>query len=88
MKTYKIHLIRHGMTDANDKHLYIGGRTDLPLSPEGFADLLKLYGVQHVVYGHLHGAGLAGAIVGDVDGVCYHQVSCDGLGFKLAQIIE
>ena len=40
MKTYKIHLIRHGMTEANDRHLYIGGRTDLPLSAEGFADLL------------------------------------------------
>ena len=40
MKTYKIHLLRHGMTDANEKGLYIG-RTDLPLSPEGLADLLK-----------------------------------------------
>lgn len=41
MKTYKIHLIRHGMTAANEQHLYIGGRTDLPLSPDGFADLLQ-----------------------------------------------
>ncbi|MBE6764233.1 MAG: histidine phosphatase family protein [Ruminococcaceae bacterium] len=41
MKTYKIHLIRHGMTEANEKHLYIGGRTDLPLSPEGLADLIE-----------------------------------------------
>lgn len=57
-------------------------------SQEGFADLLKAYGVEHVVYGHLHGAGLAGAINGEVDGLCYHQVSCDGLGFKLKQIFE
>ena len=55
---------------------------------EGFADLLKLYGAENVVYGHLHGAGLAGAISGDVDGIVYHQVSCDGLGFQLAQIFE
>ena len=39
MKTYKIHLIRHGITDANLKGLYIGNRTDLPLCPEGFKQL-------------------------------------------------
>ncbi|MBQ8507734.1 MAG: metallophosphoesterase [Clostridia bacterium] len=54
----------------------------------GFADLLSEYGVKTVVYGHLHGAGLAGAIHGELDGITYHQVSCDGLGFKLAQIFE
>ena len=54
----------------------------------GFADLLKAYGAEHVVYGHLHGAGLAGAIEGEIDGVIYHQVSCDGLGFRLALILE
>lgn len=41
MKTYKIHLIRHGITDANQDGRYIG-RTDLPLSPEGFSALLEL----------------------------------------------
>ena len=41
MKTYKIHLIRHGMTEANNDGRYIG-RTDLPLSPEGLAALLQL----------------------------------------------
>ncbi len=39
MKTYKIHLIRHGLTEANQDGRYIG-RTDLPLSPEGLAALL------------------------------------------------
>lgn len=39
MKTLKIHLIRHGMTDANLEGRYIGCRTDLPLSPEGFNEL-------------------------------------------------
>lgn len=57
-------------------------------SAEGFSDLLKQYGAQDVVYGHLHGAGLAGAIRGEVDGLRYHQVSCDGLDFKLARIRE
>ena len=41
MKTYKIHLIRHGMTEANDKGLYIG-RTDLPLSADGFVQLARM----------------------------------------------
>ncbi len=41
MKTYKIHLLRHGMTEANADGRYIG-RTDLPLSAEGLASLLKL----------------------------------------------
>ena len=41
MKTYKIHLIRHGMTEANADGRYVG-RTDLPLSPEGLAALLSL----------------------------------------------
>lgn len=41
MKTYKIHLIRHGKTTANSDGVYIG-RTDLPLSPEGLQELLAL----------------------------------------------
>lgn len=41
MKTYKIHLLRHGMTEANADGRYIG-RTDLPLSAEGLAALLAL----------------------------------------------
>jgi len=39
MKTLKIHLIRHGATDANYKGQYIGCKTDLPLSPEGLNEL-------------------------------------------------
>ncbi len=42
MKTYKIHLIRHGMTDANIDGRYIGCKTDLPLSPEGLRELKDL----------------------------------------------
>ena len=54
---------------------------------EGFTDILKAYGVYDVVYGHLHGAGLQFAFNGERGGVIYHQVSCDGLGFKLRRII-
>ena len=56
-----------------------------PLTEEspGFSDILEAYGVRDCVYGHLHGAGLFGAVRGERRGVRYHQVSCDGLGFKM-----
>ena len=42
MKTLKIHLIRHGATDANYDGRYIGCKTDLPLAPEGLNELRLL----------------------------------------------
>ena len=42
MKTLKIHLIRHGSTDANILGQYIGWRTDMPISPEGLTQLKYL----------------------------------------------
>ena len=42
MNTLKIHLIRHGATDANYKGEYIGCRTDIPLAPEGLTELRML----------------------------------------------
>lgn len=56
-----------------------------PLSDEavGFSDILEAYGVADCVYGHLHGAGLYSAVRGERNGIRYHQVSCDGLDFKL-----
>ena len=40
MKSYKIHLLRHGLTEANERGWYLG-LTDLPLSPSGLAALLE-----------------------------------------------
>lgn len=42
MKTLRIHLIRHGATDANILGQYIGCKTDAPLSPEGLNELRLL----------------------------------------------
>ena len=42
MKTLKIHLIRHGNTDANYKGQYIGSKTDIPISPESLNELKYL----------------------------------------------
>ena len=54
----------------------------------GFTRLLEEYGVSHVFYGHLHGASLRQAFRGEKGGVVYHQVSCDGLGFRLLCLDE
>ena len=42
MKTFKLHLIRHGLTEANFKGIYAGSGTDLPLAEEGIAQLEQL----------------------------------------------
>lgn len=42
MKTYKIHLIRHGKLDACHNGKYIGKKTDVPLSAEGMSELKEL----------------------------------------------
>lgn len=59
-----------------------------PLTEEepGFSDILERFGVEDCVYGHLHGAAIHGAVRGVRRGVRYHQVSCDGLGFKLYKL--
>jgi alpha-ribazole phosphatase len=41
MKAYHIYLLRHGMTEANEKGQYIGS-TDVPLCEEGEKNLLEL----------------------------------------------
>lgn len=41
MRTYKIHFIRHGQTQGNIEGRYIG-RTNLPVCPEGFAEMAQL----------------------------------------------
>jgi len=55
---------------------------------DGFSDILTAFNVDMCVYGHLHGAGLQWAFNGEKDGVMYHQVSCDGLGFRLLEIMS
>ena len=42
MKYYKLHLIRHGLTQGNLDGLYIGSGSDLPLCAEGRAQLKTL----------------------------------------------
>ena len=49
--------------------------------------LLEQYAPQHVVYGHLHGPATRAAFTGEHNGIEYHLVSCDALGFKLRPIL-
>lgn len=51
-----------------------------------FTTLLEKYGVSKVVYGHLHGAGIRTGFNGEWNGIEYRLVSCDSLGFQLAEI--
>lgn len=51
-----------------------------------FTDLLSKYEINDVVYGHLHSRGIKQAFKGNKDGVNYHFVSCDGIGFKLYEL--
>ena len=53
MKTFKLHLIRHGMTAGNLQGLYIGSGTDLPLCDEGrvFVHNLEFYFVFYLIRG-------------------------------------
>ncbi|MDE5834648.1 MAG: histidine phosphatase family protein, partial [Ruminococcus sp.] len=54
MKGYRISVLRHGMTDANEKGIYIG-KTDLPLSSKGTSEIASKmdefdYPTVHKVY--------------------------------------
>jgi predicted phosphohydrolase len=49
--------------------------------------LLSAYKPRHVIFGHLHGESVKGAIEGEFDGIHYHLTSCDYLNFKLKQIL-
>ena len=48
--------------------------------------MLEAYAPDDVVYGHLHGASLHGAVTGEIRGIRYHCVSCDGLGFRVYRL--
>ena len=47
-----------------------------------FTEILEEYHVNTVVYGHLHGAGIQIGFTGIHNGIGYHLVSCDSIGFS------
>lgn len=42
MRNYRIHLVRHGMTEENGNGQYIGSKTDSSLSTQGMKELIDL----------------------------------------------
>ena len=56
--------------------------------PTDFADQLRGHGVDHAVYGHLHGRSCLGSFEGDHEGTRYHLVSADHLQFVPRLIAE
>lgn len=56
---------------VNDRH-----------EPSAFTRLFEKFPVRHCIYGHMHGPSQRRAMVGERDGIRYHMVACDGIGFK------
>ncbi|ATD57909.1 metallophosphoesterase [Clostridium chauvoei] len=53
-----------------------------------FTELFKEYGVEKVIYGHLHGPSLRNVINGERDGIEYIMTSCDYINFDPKLILE
>ncbi|MDV4150021.1 metallophosphoesterase [Clostridium sp. AL.422] len=52
-----------------------------------FTEIFKEYGVEKVIYGHLHGPSLATAFNGENEGIDYIITSCDYLNFDPIKIL-
>lgn len=52
----------------------------------GFTELFEKYGINNVVYGHLHGCSVAGGFIGEHNGVYYNLCSADAIGFHPIEI--
>lgn len=52
-----------------------------------FTEIFKEYGVEKVIYGHLHGPSLATAFNGEHEGINYIITSCDYLNFDPIRIL-
>ena len=54
----------------------------------GFTEIFEKYGIEQVVYGHVHGKqNFKNAINGKFREIDYHLTSCDFLDFKLLQLL-
>jgi predicted phosphohydrolase len=97
-KIYKRELIRLEMSisDAKRKapHRPLIMMTHYPpfrdrYEPSPITDMIEDSGAALAIYGHLHGEeGFAPVAPHTRNGVAYHLVSCDGLGFRLKDLGE
>ena len=52
-----------------------------------FIDVMKKYGVEKCIYGHLHSDSHKEAVEGNIDGISFELVSADYLKFNLKKIV-
>ncbi|MDU5106348.1 metallophosphoesterase [Clostridium sp.] len=57
------------------------------IEASAFTEIFKEYGVEKVIYGHLHGPALGSAFNGEYEGVNYIITSCDYLNFDPIRIL-
>ncbi len=57
------------------------------LSPNEFVDIMKEYGVDICLYGHLHSEGHRYAVEGIVEGIEFHLVASDYINFQPKKIL-
>lgn len=63
--------------------------TNDKFQPSGFTEIYEAYGVERVLYGHLHtDLSFVAGLKGLHGGIQYDLVSCDYLDFKLQKILD
>lgn len=53
---------------------------------EEMLELMRAYSVSDCYYGHLHGAAHRGAFEGTIEGIRFHDVAADRIGFRPAAV--
>lgn len=61
--------------------------TNEKFEPSQFTQIFKEYGVEKVIYGHLHGPSLKNVLEGNVDETEYIMTSCDYIEFNPVKIL-
>ncbi len=53
----------------------------------GIIDVMNAYGVKSCWYGHIHGQGHRWALTGGHEGIMYHMISADYVGFEPVKVL-
>jgi uncharacterized protein len=61
--------------------------TNEKFEDSGFTEIFKKYGVEKVIYGHIHGPSLKNAFTGNRDGAEFILTSCDYIDFAPIKIM-
>lgn len=61
--------------------------TNEKFEDSGFTQILKEYGVEKIIYGHIHGPSLKNVCTGNRDGVEFILTSCDYIDFRPIKIM-